>query len=476
MRQSDRLAAGMLARGVAVGDRVALHLYNTSDAVIALLACLRIGATAVPLSTQLTTPELGDLVGRTEPVLYLGERDLHPRFAAVPEDLIPSSGRFRVARPGAAPGDTSWSAMADDPSGHDLEAVPELDSPAFLLSTSGSTGVSKLVVWSHRNVAALHLSGDGRGIRDGDVIPIMTPLMHGSGIYHLFTALAQGAVAVLIHPFVPGAVLDAMERHHITTVFGLPFMCSALAREQLLRPREITTLRSGFVSGDACPTEIVSEFGQAFGVGLRAFWAATEDVGATVADCAVGSCVRVIPEATVRIVDGGGRAVAPGEMGEMLVSSPTTSPGYWHGPGRYLSMPDGVFQSGDLVRAREPGLLEYLGRAKDVIVSGGANVSPSEVEETLCSHPDVADAGVAGLPDPILGQRVGALVVLTDDASGHTVRHIRGWLGDRLAAWKLPADIRAVDSIPRNALTKIDRAGVLRRLETLPAMPDGASS
>jgi long-chain acyl-CoA synthetase len=462
--QSGRLAAGLAAYGVAAGARIALQLYNTPDAVLALLACLRIGAIAVPLNTRLTAPELCDLIERTGPVLYFGEHDLRPRLASVPESLLPEKARFVAAAAGITASRTSWPDLFGKPAAHAGEL--DSDSPAILLPTSGSTGKSKIVIWSHRTLAALHLSGDGRGIGSGDVIPVMTPLMHGSGAYHLFTALAQHATVVLIHSFEPGTVLDAMQRHRITTLFGLPFMCAALAREQLLRPRDASTLRSGFVAGDACPAEIVSEFSWALGAPLRSFWAATEDVGATTAGCEPGPYTRVIPEATVRIVAADGRTAARGTVGEMLVSSPTTTPGYWNGPSDLTPMPDGVFHSGDLVREREPGVLEYVGRAKDIIVRGGSNISPSEIEQALRSHPAVLDAGVAGLPDPALGQRVGALVVLTPGISRSSLQDIRSWLGERLAAWKLPEHIRAVDDIPRNALTKIDRvigAGCPRR-------------
>jgi long-chain acyl-CoA synthetase len=470
--QSGRLAAGLVARGVTSGDRIALQLYNTPDAVLALLACLRIGAVAVPLNTQLTTPELCDLIDRTGPVLYFGENDLQSRSAPIPESLLPNEARFRTAPSGTTTSGTSWTDLFGEPPAHDIETDP--GSPAILLSTSGSTGKSKIVIWSHRTLAALHLSGGGRGIGCGDVLPVMTPVMHGSGAYHLLTALAQRAVPVLIRPFEPGAVLDAMQRHRFTAMFGLPFMCSALAREQRLRPRDASTLRSGFVAGDACPPEIVSGFGRAFGVPLRSFWAATEDVGSTIAPSDPGPYMRIIPEAAVRIVEADGRTAARGSAGEMLISSPTTAPGYWNGPDDYTPMPDGVFHSGDLVREREPGLLEYLGRGKDIIVRGGANISPSEVEEALRSYPGVVDAGVAGVPDPALGQRVGALVVLAAGTPRPSIPDVRRWLSERLAAWKLPEHIRAVDAIPRNALTKIDRAAVQREISRRTDPPDDA--
>jgi long-chain acyl-CoA synthetase len=456
---SARVAAGLRARGVRPGDRVALHLHNSADAVVALLACLRAGAVAVPLNTQLTTPELRDLTERTSPVLYLGERALYDRFAPVPPDLLPPHARLLAGDP-HGPG---WPEPPGDPAGPEPDLDP--DAPALLLSTSGSTGASKLVIWSHRTLGALHLSGPGRGIAPGDVLPILTPVMHGSGVYHLLTALAQGALPVLVQHVEPGAVLDAVARHGITSVFGMPFLCAELAREQLRQPRRVGTLRAGLVSGDTCPPEVFALFTEAFGVPLRAFWAATEDVGASVAAPESGPYVRMLPAADVRIVTADGRPAAPGEPGELLVSSPTTTPGYWTGPGDPTPLPEGVFRTGDLVRtAAEPGVLEYLGRAKDLIVRAGSNISPHEIEQVLRGHPGVLDAGAAGLPDPELGQRVGVLVVLAPGPSGPPIGELADWLGERLAGWKLPDRIRAVPAIPRNALTKVDRIAVRREL------------
>jgi long-chain acyl-CoA synthetase len=334
VEQSGRLAAGLVGRGVTVGDRVALHLYNTPDAVLALLACLRIGAVAVPLNIRLRTPELHDLVDRTGPVLYLGERDLYPQFAPVPESLVPTDARFVANQPGTATRNAGWPDLLDDSFVQEIE--PEPDAPALLLSTSGTSGESKIVIWSHRILADLHLSAVGRGIGRGDVIPLLTPLMHGAGVYYLSNTLTQHATAVLIHPFEPGAVLDAMQRHRVTTLFSLPFMCSELAREQRVRPRDVSALLSATVSGDACPAEVEADFG--------------------------------------------------------------------------------------------------------------------------------------------LGQRVGALVVLTADASRPSIHDVVSWLGERLAAYKVPVRIRAVEAIPRNALTKIDRAAVRREIIRLAVLPDDVSS
>ena len=463
---SARLAAGLASRGVGPGHRVALHLHNGAEAALLYLACFRLGATAAPLNTRLTSSELADLTTRTRPALYVGAPDLYDAFAPVDDALVPARARFLIGEPGRGPAVGSWrSLFADD--GAVTEAAPPPDAPAVLLPTSGTTGPSKIVVWSYRTLANLHLSAAGRGIVPGGVIPILTPLMHGAAVYYLLNALTQRAVPVLIGQFEAGTTLDAIVRHRVTNVFGLPFMCGALAREQQMRPRDISSLRSATVAGDVCPAEVEVAFKQAFGVPLRSYWAAAEDVGATVTDEQVGPYMRLIAEADARVVDDTGAAVAHGDVGELIVRSPTTSPGYWINEAEVDPLPDRAFRSGDLVRRLGPDRLAYVGRLKDLIVRGGSNVSPVEIEAELRQNPAVADVGVAGYPDPDLGQRVGAVLVGHPGRRGQPEldpRQVMDWLASRLAAYKIPERVLAVDAVPRNGLTKVDRAAVTQLL------------
>ena len=458
--QARRLAAGLAARDVRPGDRVALHLQNTAEAVLGYLACLRLGAVAVPMSTRLATPELLGLVARTQPKIYLGQHDTYARFAAVPQALVRSGCRFLSGPAEAGAGAAPWPDLVADDAGL-VDAEPDPRAPAILLATSGTTGASKIVIYTHRMLAALGLSAAGRGIRKGDVIPLMTPLMHCAAVYGLFNALMQGATAVLIRQFDAADALDAIERDGITSIFAPPFMHAALTQEQQSNPRDINTLRFAIVAGDVCPARVEADFERVFRIALLSCWAATEDVGVTIADTRVGPYLKVIPGARAEVIRPDGQKADRGEVGELLTSSPTTSPGYWRGAADYTPLPGGVFRTGDLVRELSPGLLQYMGRVKDLIVRGGSNISPQEVEDVLRAHPDVVDAGVAGYPDDVLGQRVGALITLADRTpSAPSAEEIRNWASQKLADHKVPERIRIVQAVPRNALTKTDRAAI----------------
>jgi acyl-CoA synthetase (AMP-forming)/AMP-acid ligase II len=275
----------------------------------------------------------------------------------------------------------------------------------------------------------------------------------------------QGATAVLIRQFDAAIALDAVERTGITTIFAVPFMYAELAREQQSSPRDVSSLQTALVAADVCPPQVEVEFERVFRIPHRSFWAATEDVGVTIPDTRVGPYMRLLPEARVDVVGPDGRKVNRGEVGEMLTSSPATSPGYWRSAtdhaADHSALSGGVFHSGDLVRELGPGLLQFVGRKKDIIVRGGSNISPHEVEAVLRVHPDVVDASVAGYPDDVLGQRVGALIVLADPTlQVSAAEEIRDWARQRLAGYKVPERIRFVHAIPRNRLMKIDRLAV----------------
>ncbi len=464
VQESERLAGAFLASGVRWGDRVALHMRNVPEAVIGYLACLRTGAIAVPLNVRLKADELRDLIMRTRPVLYLGETTLHAPLRRLPETLLPFRSRFLIGPSDELEGARPWSELAQATVAEAHSMGPAPDDVAVLLATSGTTGPSKLAAWTHRTLAALAPSADSRGMGEGAVMPVATPLMHGSGVYCVMALLSLGGTAVLVPTFDPDVVLDAIERHRCTSFFGLAFMCAQVAQRQKERPRDLSSLRICTVAGDACPPAIEAAFAAQVGRELLSFWASTEDVGAVSPGSRVGPVVRVTPGTEVRVVDDDG-AVARGEVGELLVRSPTTVAGYWNGPGQVDAFEDGFFRSGDLVREMDDGGLQLIGRKKDLIIRGGSNITPGEVESVLHRHRAVREIAVAGIADPVLGQRVGAVLVLRDGEDAGTVRSILRSAREKIADYKVPELVVVAEQLPRNALTKVDRSAVAEMIE-----------
>lgn len=462
--ESARLAASFRARGVRPGDRVALQMYNVPEAVLAYLACWRTGAVAVPINVRFKAPELADVLRRARPALFLGHAALHEAWAGVDEETMPSKARVVVA--GASPGSLPWDALLDGAAdGAGLDPLPtDLDAPAVLLGTSGTTGRSKLVVWTPRNLAAFTASATDRGAGADDVFLLAAPMMHSSGAFFTAACLLTGARSVLLPRFDPDAVLDAVEEHRCTAFFGLPFMYGEVVRRQRAQPRDLGSLRICTAAGNVCPAGTERAFEAVAGRPLLSLWASTEEPGATVPALRTGPLTRLAPGAEVRFADGAGRPAGDDGAGEMLIRSPTTTPGYWLGAGRIDPLPDGWLRSGDRMRREPDGHLRYLGRIKETIVRGGSNVSPLEVEEVLRRQPGIADAAVAGLPDPELGQRIGAMLVLAADASATAAADALAGVRRELADYKVPEVLAVVEAIPRNALTKVDRPAVSRSI------------
>jgi long-chain acyl-CoA synthetase len=472
LREAERLAASLASRGVQPGDRVAIHMYNIAEAAIAYLACFRLGAIAAPLNTRFKTEELSHWMERLTPAIYLGQAELYENFAGVPQDLLPDARRFSV---GATPdGAGSWSALIDGavPGGASgsitgLVDVPifrphDPDTPAVLLSTSGTTsGRGKLVVWTHETLAALANAAPARGYVPGGVRALATPMMHASGVITLVSAcLTPGFRLVLLPKFEPDLVLDAIESHRCTSFSGLPFIYAALAERQAEEPRDVSSLTLCTVVGDTCPAEIANSIRRAFVLPLLGLWGSTEEPGATIPARRVGAFSRMVPEVEARVVDEAGDRVADGETGELWLKSASTTPGYWEGPGIITRLPDGFFRTGDIVRMTGEDEFEYIARGKDIILRGGSNISPIEVEEVLRTCPFVIDAAVAGIPDPVLGQRVGAVLVLAGDVTDEVVPAILGTARQKLADYKVPDLVVLAAALPRAASTKIDRRAV----------------
>jgi acyl-CoA synthetase (AMP-forming)/AMP-acid ligase II len=257
-------------------------------------------------------------------------------------------------------------------------------------------------------------------------------------------------------------VLDAIERHGCSWQIGLPFMFAAMLEGQRLRRRNVETMRFYISAGDVCPPQLQREFDVEFGVPLRSTWGATEAIGSLTYGLQPGPVSRIAAGAQVRLVDDAGATVSRGEVGELLLRGPNVSVGYWGGPVVIEGTPkDGWYQTGDLMRQDERANLWFMGRKKDIIIRGGSNISPVEVEAVLAGHPAVRDAAVVGVPDDTLGQRVVGFVQLEHGAPSEIVNDILDAARTQLADYKMPERLQVISSIPRNAIGKIDRKALL---------------
>ena len=463
----DRLAAGLVAFGIKVGDRVALHFTNGFEAVVTYQACFRTGSIAVPLNTRMKGPELQYVLNHSGARLYLGQPGLFAEIDPVRSGVQAVEGYFLS---GDIPGASGVSRLADLSGASGTGALPDVPQGAVatILYTSGTTARPKGVTHTHRtlesqanNAAAIAVSVAT------DVTGIVVPVCHVFGLGMLLATYSRGSTVVMIPRFEPLLVLDQLQRHSVTIFGALPVILNALVHVPGAAAFNLSSLRACLVGGDAVPTELQRHFKDMFGVDI------TEGCGMT--ECQpyscnpisgrgkTGSIGRPAQDTRLRLVDPFDQDVPQGEEGEVLVQSSGMMIGYWNDPEATAdTIHDGWLRTGDLARMDEDGYYWFVGRKKEIIIRGGSNISPLEVEEALYQHPAVREVGVVGQPDATFGEIVAAFIALKAAA---TEDDLRQFLAPRMAAYKIPERIYFVPDLPKGLTGKVQRKA-LKELAT----------
>jgi long-chain acyl-CoA synthetase len=339
------------------------------------------------------------------------------------------------------------------------------DQPAAIIYTSGTTARPKGVTHTQETLMAL-ATARGLEIENWYTVLPLTQMMHISGIAYCLASLLAGATVALLPAFDAAAALDCVERLRCNYIFGLPPFMQALIDEQRQRPRDVASLEDCAVGGDATPVAVQDRFEEVFSIPLRELYGMTES-GVIM----INSRERLRPgslgvadgRVTVRVVDGDGCELPRGATGELAVQSPSNFTGYWNDPeSTQETLRNGWLHTGDLARMDEEGFCWFEGRKKEIIVRGGSNISPQEVEEAFHHHPAVREAAVTAMPDPIDGEKVVAFVSLWD---GHTAaaKELFDSLRPRLADYKLPEAIFFLSRLPHGPTGKVQRQ-LLRQL------------
>jgi long-chain acyl-CoA synthetase len=451
----ERLATGMVVYGVKRGDRVALHLMNRPEMIVAYYACFKIGAIAAPLRTAFTLAELAPLVRRLAPALYIGESNLYENIAELDPAILPIDKRLIVGNSSTR----RWEGFLERAKEARSPVNGASNDPAVLITTSGTTGEPKFVVHTADTLAesvSMIIANWGMSADERLIVP--QPLAHMSGLAGFLTYVQFGAPFVLLPKFDAGAVLDAIERHRCTRYLGFPVQYSELTKSQQLQPRDLSSLRLCLTGADVCPIDLQERVRSVLGVPLYNLWGATEVVGTLTFGLQNGSVVRTTNGASVRLVDERGVDVPHGEAGELLIRGPNVFVGYWNDSrATEESLKNGWYRTGDLMRRGDGDDLWFVGRKKDIIIRGGTNISPVEIERALVAcHPMVVEAAVVGLPDEVLGERVLAFVTLSN-CSETIASDILSRVRKLLASYKVPENLRIIDQLPRTTLGKVDR-------------------
>jgi long-chain acyl-CoA synthetase len=456
-------ARGLAAAGTRAGDRIALHMLNRLELAVLYFACARLGAISVPINTRLKPPEVDFVLRHSAASIYIGTQELMP--TTVPEFQRAKALKriFLLDSSGGPEGTLAYESLFTAGSTLPLQHVDPSE-PANIIYTSGSTAQPKGVVHNHNAIISAAKLGRP-GILGDSVIAQATSMMHSGGFSNLIASVHVGATLVLLPAFDADEVLDAIEQHRCTYFFGLPFMFEALVERQLARPRDVTSTSIFHVAGDTVSPTLQSRFEAVFNHPLHEYYGSTEAGRVTHQPpgrpVRTGSIGLPIDGIEVKIINNQDREAPIGTAGELLIKTPAAMSGYWQDPEATAEvLRDGWIYSGDFARRDADGYIWFLGRKKEIIVHGGSNISPQEVESVLAGHPAVLESGVFGLPDPVLGERVAAVVHSRRDIHASETELI-AFLRARLADYKVPERIWFRGPLPKSAGGKLQR-GLLR--------------
>jgi fatty-acyl-CoA synthase len=442
------LASALREQGTGPGDRVAYLGFNHPSFLQTLFATGMLGAVFVPLNARLTGPELAyQLTDSGASVLVHA-----PTHAAVADGLpvrtaigLEELDRLPVAEP--------------------VDVPVELDDPCMIMYTSGTTGRPKGAMLTHGNITwnAVNVLIDHDLIAD-EVALVSAPLFHTAGLNMLtLPVLLKGGTCVLTTGFDPDATLDLVERHRITFMFGVPAMFQSVARAARWAEADLSSLRLLTCGGAPVPPSLIATY-QGRGLTFLQGYGMTEAAPGTLFLDAAHAVTKAgsagVPHffSDVKVVGPGLAEVAPGQPGEVVVKGPHVMPGYWGLPEETArSFTDGWFHTGDAARLDTDGYAYIVDRIKDVIISGGENIYPAEVENALLADPDILECAVIGVPHDRWGE-TGRAIVVPREGSGLTADRLLDSLAGRIAKYKLPTSVVFATEIPRNATGKILKA------------------
>lgn len=470
-RQARSLAAGLRAAGVATGDRVGVCVPNWHEFVVAYFGIGAAGAVIVPINTRYSAREVDHYLSDSgAKVLITAERFAGVDLLGMCRELRPSLPQLEailVVR-SAGPLKIGERAFEDLVSLSGPFALPELDPEEDLfaiLYTSGTTGVPKGAMLRHSNIVRTSIAtADLMRMTSDDVFLVAVPLSHIFGMGpSILTAVSSGASMVFMEIFKPDPALELVERERVTVHHGVPTMFAMELNSPELERRDLSSLRTGIIAAAPCPIEVVKAIRAKMGCEICVSFGMTEtspsltstrfeDTDADRAET-VGQALH---EVELRIVGEDGRDLGPGEVGEIVARSPGVMKGYWNKPeetSKVLS-PDGWYSTGDLGVLDERGYLRIVGRKKEMIIRGGYNVYPREVEEVLYQHPSVLEAAVVGVDDEVMGERTCACIKLKTGAV-ESEEAIREFCRGSLASYKVPDSVRFLDDFPTTTSGKI---------------------
>ncbi|WP_050182732.1 fatty acid--CoA ligase family protein [Domibacillus robiginosus] len=478
---ATRFAAGLQSLGFQKGDHVALLLGNSPQFIISLYGALRAGLTVIPINPAYTQSEWLYILknGRARAVVMTNQ--LLPVMENVSADLSFVS-HFIVCSPGGEPLIESNEAPAihiEMKPFSDLIACKnklqwpnlEEEDTAVILYTSGTTGRSKGAMLTHKNIysnardVAQYLR-----ITKADTVITVLPMFHVFCLTVMLNApIVCGAEMIILPAFSPKEVFEAAKKHKATVFAGVPTMYAFLLQHSIVHPADFSSVRLCISGGASMPVSLLREFEEKFHIRVSEGYGLSEASPVTCFNPLdrprkAGSVGCSIPNVENKIVNELGEEIEIGQVGELIVRGPNVMKGYYKMPEETAAaLRDGWLYTGDLARQDDEGYFYIVDRKKDLIIVGGYNVYPREVEEVLYEHPDIIEAAVVGAPDSYYGEEVLAFIVRKGDSL--TEEKVRRYCEEKLVSYKVPKSIEFLQELPKNTTGKILRRSLKKQID-----------
>jgi long-chain acyl-CoA synthetase len=461
---TDQIAAALVEQGIQIGDRIALHLPNCPELVLSYFACFKLGAIAVPLVPLFKGAELEYILNHCEAKVCISHPAVFGEVQSVRPTLTYLQQVFLVGGMGDFPAVQPFAQLLKplELPTDSIQQVSE-DAIAAILYTSGTTARPKGVTHTHQtlqNTVAYNI--EWINLNNQDILVGGLALVHIFGFsLQLLTSVMVGATLVILPNREPETLLQALQHHRATRLYGLPVLYHQLVNHPEVTKYDLSSLTACFVGGDGVAISLHERFKQLVGIELTEGCGMTEVIPYSMnppyGEKRLGSIGKAMIGMTLRIVDEHGNDLAPGKVGEIWVKGTATMIGYWNNPeATAATLEEGWMKTGDLGYVDTDGYYWFVSRKKEIIVRGGSNISPLEVESVLYQHPAVREAGVIGVPDSEWGEVVHAYVAVRDGIRVDEIT-LKTFVGERLSAHKVPAAIAFLPELPKGLTGKIHR-------------------
>jgi fatty-acyl-CoA synthase len=461
-KRANQVAQGLLGLGLKKGEKVATLFFNCPAMCESYFGIIKSGGVMVPLNARLSPRELASMVQHSDARFLIFGGDFKETVSLL-QPQLKNIEKYIMAGRDVPGGVLAWEEWLRGLPEEDPRMEISEDDDLMIVYTAGTTGQPKGVLVTHRNYIWASLNGaTDMSLGPGDINLVVFPIFHTGGLASFFMRVMVGCTFVLLKKIDPREMLQTIQRERVTSMAMVPTLLNSLLQLPDLKSYDTTSVKMYTSSAAIFPIKVKEQFSKVFPN------AALFEVYGLSEACGTGTVLR--PEDSfrkiacvgkafthheVKVVDDNGKEVVPGEAGEIVLRGPLVMKGYYKDPQATAeAIPDGWLHTGDMARVDEEGYIYIVDRRKDIIVSGGINIYPREIEEVLYSHPKIAEAAVIGVPDEKWGETLKALIV-PKERQVLAAEEVIAFCKENLASYKKPTSVEFLPSLPKNAAGKV---------------------